>query len=58
MQNSLYRWAGLLRGKAQEFEHSARKRGETVCSPSLDEIANEMLAFIDGVEMTNPKNNE
>lgn len=44
------RWVGLLRMKASEYEHSARKNGKIVCSPSLDDICNEMEAFFTGLE--------
>jgi len=43
------RWEGILRMKAGEYEHIARKRGETVCSPSLDDVCNEMEAFFIGL---------
>jgi hypothetical protein len=39
------RWNQLLRGKASQYEHTARKRGENVNSPSIDDICNEMDAF-------------
>jgi hypothetical protein len=45
-KNELFcRWITILRQKASEYEHEARKRGETVCSPSLDEIAWEIEAY-------------
>lgn len=43
------RWVSLLRIKASEYEHSARKSGKIVCSPSLDDICNEMEAFFTGL---------
>lgn len=43
------RWIGILRMKASEYEHMARKRGEAVCTPSLDDICNEMSAFFTGL---------
>lgn len=43
------RWNSLLRNKANEYEHAARKRGEVVVSPSIDDICNEMDAFIAGL---------
>jgi len=46
----IYRWEGIMRMKASEYEHTARKNGETVSSPSLDDICNEMLAFVAGLE--------
>ena len=39
------RWIGLLRFKAKEYEHVARKDGRTVLAPSLDDICNEMNAY-------------
>ena len=44
------RWIVLLRQKASFFEHEARKRGETVAEPSLDDICNEIEAFFTGLE--------
>lgn len=44
------RWVGLLRLKAKEYEHTARKKGETVCGPSIDDICNEMQAFFTGIQ--------
>ena len=41
------RWISILRQKA-EYEHQARKRGEIVTSPSLDDICNEMIAYLSG----------
>ena len=43
------RWIGLLRMKASEYEHSARKAGEVVSAPSIDDICNEMQAFFVGL---------
>ena len=43
------RWISLLRMKAK-FEHNARKSGEVVASPSIDDICNEMEAFFTGLE--------
>lgn len=45
MEKLKNRWIRLLRQKASMYEHSARKRGEVVLSPSLDDICNEMEAF-------------
>lgn len=42
------RWISILRQKA-EYEHVARKNGEVVCSPSIDDICNEMLAYFTGI---------
>lgn len=42
------RWVGILRGKA-EYEHNARKNGEIVTSPSIDDICNEIEAFFTGL---------
>ena len=51
MENNLEelknRWVRLLRHKA-EYEHEARKKGEVVASPSLDDICNEIEAFFTG----------
>lgn len=44
------RWNRLLRMKASEYEHSARKNREVVASPSIDDICNEMDAFFIGLE--------
>ena len=38
------RWINILRQKA-EYEHKARKNGEVVPSPSIDDICNEMIAY-------------
>ncbi len=43
------RWDSLLRRKASEYEHQARKEGEVVTSPSIDDICNEMEAFFTGL---------
>jgi hypothetical protein len=51
MKNSLKRWMPMLRYKAEEYEHVARKNGDIVASPSIDDICNEMMAFIDGYNM-------
>jgi len=44
------RWVSLLRQKA-EYEHKARKNGETVTSPDLDDICNEIDAFFAGLNV-------
>ena len=44
------RWNSILRMKASEYEHQARKNGEVVSSPSIDSICNEMSAFFVGLE--------
>ena len=49
MKNSIDRWVSLLRNKAETYEHKARKSGEVVYEPSIDDICNEMEAFKDGV---------
>jgi len=41
------RWINLLRMKAS-YEHEARKSGEVVCEPSIDDICNEIEAFFTG----------
>lgn len=43
------RWIGMLRMKARDYEHSARRKGEVVVGPSLDEICNEIDAFFTGL---------
>jgi len=43
------RWISLLRMKASEYEHTARKNGETVTSPSIDVVCNEIEAFFTGL---------
>lgn len=42
------RWIGILRMKAK-YEHNARKNGEIVSEPSIDDICNEMEAFFVGL---------
>lgn len=42
------RWVGLLRIKA-EYEHNARKAGEIVTQPDIDDICNEIEAFFTGL---------
>lgn len=44
------RWVSLLRHKAADYEHKARKNGEIVVGPSIDDICNEILAFFVGLE--------
>lgn len=46
-----HRWEGMLRSKASEYEHKARMNGETVCNPSLDDLANEINAFFVGLRV-------
>lgn len=43
------RWISILRGKASEYEHTARENGEIVCSPSIDTICNEIDVFFTGL---------
>ena len=43
------RWVQLLRQKAS-YEHNMRERGEMVCSPSIDDICNEIEAFFTGLK--------
>ena len=43
------RWVTILRQKAK-YEHEKRKAGEVVCSPSIDDLCNEMEAFFTGLE--------
>ena len=49
MKELQQRWISLLRMKAKEYEHKARKNGEVVAGPSLDTICNEMNAFFTGL---------
>jgi hypothetical protein len=49
LQELSRRWEGILRSKASIYEHTARKNGESVIEPSLDDIANEMEAFFIGL---------
>jgi len=42
------RWIEILRRKAS-YEHTSRKNGEIVASPSIDDICNEMEAFFTGL---------
>jgi hypothetical protein len=44
------RWVQLLRQKA-EYEHYARQKGEVVCSPSIDDICNEIEAFFTALNL-------
>lgn len=47
------RWQSTLRSKASQYEHEARKRGETVTQLDLDTICNEMDAYIVGRQINN-----
>lgn len=49
MEELQKRWNRILRQKASEYEHEERKNGKVVCSPSLDDLANEMEAFFTGL---------
>lgn len=42
------RWTGAMRQKASQYEHEDRKKGKEVFYPSLDDICNEMEAFLAG----------
>lgn len=42
------RWIEILRRKA-EYEHDQRKSGQVVTQPDLDDVCNEMEAFITGL---------
>lgn len=42
------RWLGTLRFKARKYEHPARKRGEVVESLTLDDVCNEIDAYLTG----------
>lgn len=43
------RWTGILRHKASEYEHKARKEGKLVSEPDIDTICNEIKAFYCGL---------
>lgn len=49
MEQLKARWESILRSKASQYEHQARKDGKIVTGPSLDDIANEMEAFFTGL---------
>jgi len=51
MEELKQRWNRILRQKASEYEHQARKDGKIVCEPSLDDLANEMEAFFVGITL-------
>jgi len=50
MKDIFNRWIGILRHKASVYEHEARKRREPVTQPSLDDVCNEMNAYVEGFE--------
>jgi hypothetical protein len=43
------RWIKILRAKASDYEHAARKLNLTVSNPDIDDICNEMEAFFAGL---------
>ena len=45
----LERWLNILRHKASRYEHSARKAGSVVSSPSIDDVCNELKSFFVGL---------
>jgi hypothetical protein len=49
MEELKQRWNSILRHKASTYEHNARKNGEVVTSPSIDDVCNEMEAFFAGL---------
>lgn len=51
MEELKNRWISCLRFKASQYEHEARKRGETVTELSLDSLANEINAFFTALEI-------
>ena len=55
MNEIFERWNSILRMKASEYEHTARKEGNAVTSPSLDDICNEMRAFFKGLDFHKEK---
>ena len=48
--NIFHRWQSTLRNKASQYEHEDRKNGKDVVYPSLDDICNEMNAFLAGID--------
>lgn len=57
-EETISRWIGILRGKASNYEHKARRNGEIVSSPDIDDICNEMEAFIGGLKAQNNHSNQ
>ncbi len=55
MKELFARWTSALRSKASRYEHNARKNGEIIIYPSLDDICNEMDAFLAGTEIFKSK---
>lgn len=51
MEQLKNRWVKALRQKASQYEHSARKKGETVTALDLDSLANEIEAFFTALEI-------
>lgn len=51
MENIKNRWVKTLRQKASQYEHPARKKGETVTALDLDSLANEIEAFFIALEV-------
>jgi hypothetical protein len=49
MEQLKARWESILRSKASQYEHEARKEGKVVTGPSIDDICNEMDAFFIGL---------
>ena len=49
IEKQFNRWIDLLRFKAHQYEHPAKKEGKKVISPDLDDICNEMEAFKNGI---------
>ena len=43
IEKQFNRWNTILRVKAMEYEHEARKKGDTVTSPDIDDICNEKI---------------
>ena len=52
MEDTFNRWVSIMRMKASDYEHKARKEGEIVTSPSLDDICNEMATFLAGAKVS------
>ncbi len=49
------RWISTLRSKASQYEHTARKNGETVTQLDLDTVCNEIEAYLIGKGINHSK---
>ena len=50
LEQQFDRWIHVLRGKASEYEHTARGEGKKISQPDLDSICNELQAFLSGLQ--------